>query len=379
MLGQSPCPHGLRSPHRRAQVDLSRILFLCTANMLDTIPGPLLDRMEVVRLSGYVTDEKMAIMQKYLYPNARQEMGIAEDQMELADSAALKLIRWYCREAGVRNLQKHTEKICRKVALKVVTGEPTPLRIDDGNLEDYVGKPQWHTDRIYGDDTPPGVVMGLAWTSMGGSVLYIETVENGVPAKRGRAGEGDECDGGGDDSSRSSDSTERSTGGGGSSATLVATGQLGDVMRESTRIAQTVARRVLRDVEPQNAFLDHASLHMHVPEGATPKDGPSAGIAMVTSLLSIALDRPVRKHLAMTGEVSLTGLVLPIGGVKEKTVAAQRAGVKHIILPFANQRDFMELPENLREGLEVHFVRTFTDVYHVALDYGSSADESEAS
>jgi len=159
-------------------VDLSKMLFLCTANMTDSIPAPLLDRMEVVRLSGYVTEEKMAILKQYIYPTAREGVGLKPEQMELSDSAALKLIRWYCREAGVRNLQKHADKICRKVALKVVKGGPElklPLLIGEDNLEDYVGKPQWHTDRIYGDETPPGVVMGLAWTSMGGSVLYIES------------------------------------------------------------------------------------------------------------------------------------------------------------------------------------------------------------
>lgn len=307
----------------------------------------------------------------------------ARPSQDLADSAALQLIRWYCREAGVRNLQKHTEKICRKVALKVVKQTaPTPIRIDEANLESYVGKPQWHTDRIYSDATPPGVVMGLAWTSMGGTVLYVETVESGTPVRTRPAGaddddyaDGDGGDGGSNADDGDGDAAQRprgGRGGAGGGATLQTTGKLGDVMMESSRIAHTLARRFARAIDPKNDFLDRASLHMHVPEGATPKDGPSAGCTMVTSLLSLALDRPVRPNVAMTGEVSLTGIVLPIGGVKEKVVAAQRAGVRHIILPDANQRDFLELPENLREGLEVHFAKTYEDVYAVAFGGGGA-------
>jgi Lon-like ATP-dependent protease len=276
----------------------------------------------------------------------------------LTDAAALKLIRWYCREAGVRNLQKHTDKICRKVALKVVKGGDSlklPVCIDEDNLEEYVGKPPWFTDRIYADHTPPGVVMGLAWTSMGGSVLYVETVDLTVPEPPQRASD-EQPDG-------EAGGRERPRVG---TASLITTGKLGEVMLESSKLAHTLARRHLRVIDPSNTFLDRATLHMHVPEGATPKDGPSAGVTMVTSLLSLALNKPVRENVAMTGEVSLTGLVLPIGGVKEKVIAAQRAGVKHIILPRSNQRDFAELPDNLRAGLDAHFVSTYDDVYKVA-------------
>jgi ATP-dependent Lon protease len=389
------------------------MLFLCTANMTDTIPGPLLDRMEVVRLSGYVTDEKVQILKQYIYPTARAAVGLKPEHMvrsslppsaarqpaacasrrtasdaarlarprlrrasrarsldpqELGDDASLKLIRWYCREAGVRSLQKHVDKICRKIALKVVKGGDAlalPLRIDASNLEDYVGKPIWHTDRIYGDSTPPGVVMGLAWTSMGGSVLYIETVQLSPPDEP-VADAPQQPD---DDGAAAGAPKARPRGG----ASLLTTGKLGDVMMESSKLSHTLARRFARSVDPANSFLDCTALHMHVPEGSTPKDGPSAGVAMVTSLLSLALDRPVRPYLAMTGEVSLTGLVLPIGGVKEKVIAAQRAGVKHIILPRSNQRDFAELTENLRDGLEAHFVATYDDVYKVAFPEASAS------
>lgn len=369
------------------QVDLSKMLFLCTANMTDTIPGPLLDRMEVVRLSGYITDEKLEILRKYLYPTALESTGLKPEHMvrsrlpggrsmaavdaarltpslsaraqELTDEAAVDLIRWYCREAGVRNLQKQTEKICRKVALRVVRGDTNlPITIDSSNLEDFVGKPQWTADRIYGTHTPPGVVMGLAWTSMGGTVLYVETVCTGIE-ERPAGPEGPP---------------------GPRKGSLTTTGKLGEVMVESSRIAHTLARRIVLGLDPSNDYLERASLHMHVPEGATPKDGPSAGCTMVTSLISLALNRPVRPDLAMTGEVSLTGIVLPIGGVKEKTVAAQRAGVKHMVLPETNRRDFLELPEKLREGLTVHYASTYDDVYDVAFGYAEeeAVPEEEA-
>jgi len=335
------------------------MLFLCTANMTDTIPGPLLDRMEVVRLSGYVTGEKMEILRRYLYPAAMKGMGLKPEHMELKDEAALQLIRWYCREAGVRNLQKHIERICRKVALRVVRGGEgggaPPVVVDESNLHEFVGKPQWTSDRIYGVATPPGVVMGLAWTSMGGTVLYVETVETGP--RPGVDGEGAGGKGG------------RARGGG----SLTTTGKMGEVMVESSRIAHTLAKRLLRRLDPGNDVLDTAQLHMHVPEGATPKDGPSAGCTMVTSLLSLAMDKAVRPDLAMTGEVSLTGIVLPIGGVKEKTVAAQRAGIKHMILPEANRRDFLELPEQLREGITVHYAATYDDIFKVAFSYDEDA------
>lgn len=315
--------------------DLSKVLFVCTANVLETIPKPLLDRMEVMRLSGYVLDEKVSIATNYLVPEAVEAAGLEKQQVEIAESGLTSLIRWYCREAGVRNLQQHVEKIMRKIAYQVATKEKETVAVTEENLEDYVGKPVYTTDRHY-EATPVGVVMGLAWTSMGGATLYIETAA--VPMKA--AGEG-----------------------GGSIRT---TGQMGDVMKESSTISLSYARIYLDKLDPANHYLRDTHLHMHIPEGATPKDGPSAGITMVTSLLSLALDRPCRPDLAMTGELTLTGKVLKIGGVKEKVIAAKRSGVEDIILPADNKRDFDELPDFIKQGVNIHFADMYDDVYKLA-------------
>jgi Lon-like ATP-dependent protease len=346
-------------------VDLSKVLFVCTANMEDTIPQPLLDRMEVIRLSGYVSDEKIAIAEKYLAPVAKEMSGLKDADVALQNDAIVELINKYCRESGVRNLKKHIEKVYRKAALKIVSevGEDalpeaealteegkaaqkesekdntdpnaTPSNIDkqatetprvalkvpdsvhvsitQENLKDYVGPPIYISDRLY-DTTPPGVAMGLAWTSMGGSALYIESiVQNALSAS--------------------------SHGG------LERTGSLRDVMKESTGVAYSYAKSVMAREYPKNKFFEHARIHLHCPEGATPKDGPSAGITMTSSLLSLALDTPIAEGVAMTGEITLTGKVLRIGGLREKTVAARRAGAKTVIFPQDNMSDWLELPE----------------------------------
>ncbi|XP_028087503.1 lon protease homolog 1, mitochondrial-like [Camellia sinensis] len=409
-------------------IDLSKVLFVCTANVVEMIPNPLLDRMEVVALAGYITDEKMHIARDYLEKTTREACGIKPEQVEVTDAALLALIENYCREAGVRNLQKHIEKIYRKIALRLVrkgasselpaagdhvvgpnevkeesvgesaetvveaetevvsepvdsgsndmaseisieidttqkdhsvdekqhlTNQPTDSKVnvetdkkeeseaskevekvlvDTANLSDFVGKPVFHAERIY-EHTPAGVVMGLAWTALGGSTLYIETTL--IEQAEGKGA-------------------------------LHLTGQLGDVMKESAQIAHTVARAILLEKEPENTFFANSKLHLHVPAGATPKDGPSAGCTMITSLLSFAMKKPVRKDLAMTGEVTLTGKILPIGGVKEKTIAARRNDVKTIIFPSANKRDFDELAPNVKEGLEVHFVDDFNQIFDLA-------------
>ncbi|KAI3715606.1 hypothetical protein L6452_22592 [Arctium lappa] len=394
-------------------IDLSKVLFVCTANVVETIPNPLLDRMEIIPIAGYITDEKMHIARDYLEKSTRDACGVKPEQVEVTDAALLSLIENYCREAGVRNLQKQIEKIYRKIALKLVRqgaqNEPSGLEsenhgeadsagelreissdkqtqgatesnesndepgsntteeaevvepnvstdqdsettekckdnettntidkvlVDDKNLMDYVGKPVFHAERMY-DQTPLGVVMGLAWTAMGGSTLYIETTQI-------EQGEG--------------------------KGALSLTGQLGDVMKESAQIAHTVARAILGVKDYGNPFFANSKLHLHVPAGATPKDGPSAGCTMITSMLSIAMNKPVKKDLAMTGEVTLTGRVLPIGGVKEKTIAARRSGVKTIIFPLANKRDFDELAPNVKEGLDVHFVDDYNQIFELAFD-----------
>lgn len=358
---------------------------MCTANDLGNIPGPLLDRMEIVTLSGYDVPEKVQIAEQYLVPKALRESGLmveapadadeekdseeSVEEIKIADaiksvqdkipeslaidrSAIEKLVRWYCREAGVRNLNKHIEKISRKLALQVVAEEEGAELTDEAkrksdtwvvsekNLEDYVGKPIFTSDRLYDKEIPSGIVMGLAWTSMGGSALYIETqaIRRGV------------------------DSEGKKKGGG----MLKVTGQLGSVMEESTQIAYTVSRTQLAGIDSSSSYFDDNDVHMHVPEGATPKDGPSAGITMTTAMLSLALNKPIRNDLAMTGEISLTGKVLPVGGIKEKVMAARRAGIKCIVLPDQNKRDYDEMPEYLKDGLEVHFATDYSTVYDVA-------------
>eukprot|EP00586_Coscinodiscus_wailesii_P016526 CAMPEP_0172495928 /NCGR_PEP_ID=MMETSP1066-20121228/79732_1 /TAXON_ID=671091 /ORGANISM="Coscinodiscus wailesii, Strain CCMP2513" /LENGTH=1102 /DNA_ID=CAMNT_0013267945 /DNA_START=173 /DNA_END=3481 /DNA_ORIENTATION=+ len=388
-------------------VDLSKVLFMCTANDIGTIPGPLLDRMEVVHLSGYDIPEKMAIAEQYLIPKLMHENGLTvllEEQEEeekaeekkvesseddtdhkqttimkkpvyvpaegippeltITSPALEKILRWYCREAGVRNLSKHINKICRKLALQIVAEQDdAPLTektrrktdtwiVDEDNLENYIGKPIFTSDRLYDTDPLPcGIVMGLAWTSLGGSALYIETqaVPRNIISANNETGPPPPPPAG--------------------SGTLKVTGQLGSVMSESTQIAHTVARARLSTIDPSNTFFSTHDIHMHVPEGATPKDGPSAGVTMVTSLLSLALGVPTRSDVAMTGEVSLTGKVLPVGGIKEKVMAARRAGIGCLVLPEGNRRDWEEVKDYLKDGLEVHFATDYNEVYEVALDY----------
>ncbi|XP_023932714.1 lon protease homolog, mitochondrial isoform X2 [Lingula anatina] len=317
-------------------VDLSKVLFICTANQTNTIPDPLKDRMELIDVSGYVADEKVAIAQQYLIPQARQLSGINDEQVKVGTDALNVLIKNYCRESGVRNLQKHIEKIFRKAAYKIVKKEEDSIMVDSDNLQTYVGKPVFTHDKLY-EETPPGVVMGLAWTAMGGSTLFIEST--GKKAM---------------DTSKD--------------AALTMTGHLGDVMKESVQIAYIFAKAFLLKKYPDNKYLQHTDVHVHVPEGATPKDGPSAGCTIVTALLSLARNLPIRQNVAMTGEVSLTGKILPVGGIKEKIIAAKRVDVNCIILPAENKKDFADLPNFITEGLEVHFVDNYQEIYDTVFD-----------
>ncbi|XP_070498834.1 lon protease homolog, mitochondrial isoform X1 [Chironomus tepperi] len=319
-------------------VDFSKVLFICTANVIDTIPEPLRDRMEMIEMSGYVAEEKLAIAKQYLIPQAQKDCGVTDESIAIQDSALGTLIKSYCRESGVRNLQKHIEKLIRKVAFKLVKKECEKFEITDENLQKFVGKEIFTHERMY-ETTQPGVVMGLAWTAMGGSTLYIETARRKLidSGKKGEPAVG----------------------------SLEVTGNLGDVMKESSRIALTVARNFINAADSTNDFLETSHIHLHVPEGATPKDGPSAGVTIVTALLSLALNKPVKKDLAMTGEISLTGKVLPVGGIKEKTIAAKRSNVKYLILPDENKKDYDDLPKFITDGLEVHFVSTYKEVYEL--------------
>ncbi|KHD08903.2 Lon protease [Candidatus Thiomargarita nelsonii] len=304
--------------------DLSKVLFICTANQTDTIPPALLDRMEMIKLSGYIASEKLQIAKKHLLKRQIEKSGLEPEQLSLPDETLSGIIDDYAREAGVRNLEKRIGAIARKVALKLLEGATLPIEVTADNLSDYLGKPLFETEKAI---KGLGVVTGLAWTPMGGATLSIE----------------------------SSCSHNYTRG-------FKLTGQLGDVMKESAEIAYSyiVSQSELFDVD-QN-FFKKAFIHLHVPAGATPKDGPSAGITMASSLLSLAKGQALDKEIAMTGELTLTGQVLPVGGIREKVIAARRIKVYDLIMPEANKRDFDELPDNVREGVTVQFVKEYSDV-----------------
>jgi len=352
-------------------VDLSRVLFVCTANITESIPGPLLDRMEVIRLSGYIFEEKVAIANQYLIPQTIGGSGVNDEQLDLNPEAICKLIRDYARESGVRELKKLLEKITRKVALNIVrTGEEDFKRqsVTPDNLSDLVGQPPFSSDRMYENNMPAGTVMGLAWTSMGGKTLYVEArgrVPNQQLALPAGKVEGEDSK---VDSDRASEDESAKKRRPPSGPRMKVTGKLGKVMGESSEIALTYARMFVREVAPTNSFLEEAAMHVNVPEGATPKDGPSAGVTMTSALLSLAFDRPVKADLAMTGEMTLTGKVLRIGGVKEKTIAAKRENVNLIVLPMSNHAEYMELKPGIRAGMTAHFVDHFDDVYRLAFE-----------
>lgn len=311
--------------------DLSQVLFILTANVLDTIPDALRDRMEIIRLSGYIQEEKIAIADKYLIPKQRKAMGLKASQITMGKEVLPTIINGYARESGVRTLENYIKQILRKAAHQIVkSSAPQKVQVSVESLKDFIGKPLHTSDRFY-PQNPIGVATGLAWTSMGGATLYIETIT--APAEK---------------------------------RSMKLTGQAGDVMKESSEIAWSYLHSALSRYAPGTPFFEQQHVHIHIPEGATPKDGPSAGITMTTALLSRLLNRPIRHDLGMTGELTLTGRVLPIGGVKEKVVAAKRSNLKTLIFPQENARDIDELPAHLKEGLEIHFVNHYDEVYPIA-------------
>jgi ATP-dependent Lon protease len=309
--------------------DLSNVLFIATANQLDTIPAPLLDRMEVIRLSGYVLEEKMEIAKKYLIPKALKNHGLKPGQVTIRKDALAALIDGWARESGVRALENRIKKLMRKATREFASGRTEPVVITTKDLPGYLGQPVFTTEELF--EQIPGVVTGLAWTSMGGATLPIEATA--MPSK---------------------------------SKGFRQTGQLGNVMVESSEIAYSFVMAHLALYGAPEDYFDAHFVHLHVPAGATPKDGPSAGVTMATALISMMKGKPVRQKLGMTGELTLTGRVLPIGGVKEKTIAARRAGLKVLVFPEGNRKDFGELPDYLKEGLEVYFAKEYKDVYRVA-------------
>jgi Lon-like ATP-dependent protease len=365
--------------------DLSRVLFVCTANSIETIPGPLLDRMEVIRIAGYVFDEKMAIAKQYLLPQIIEQSGLKSTTLGLEEATLRKMVLEYAREAGVRQLHQLIEKVGRKVALGVVrkqkaSEEEHTVTIDPDGLSKYIGQPLHQSDRLYDKGTPPGVITGLAWTAMGGASLvveargYLQRNAAAIPDDGGsQPGRQSSAAGSGGEGDSSTNTAEKQASKGESNGwsmagTMKVTGQLGSVMSESSQISHTYARLFARELDPINSFLDEAHVHLHVPEGAIPKDGPSAGVTMTTALLSLVLNKAAHPDLAMTGELTLTGKVLKVGGIKEKVIAARREGMTTLLLPRQNEADYLELKEYVRAGLTAHFIEHFDDIYRLAFD-----------
>jgi ATP-dependent Lon protease len=303
------------------------VLFVCTANQLDTIPAPLLDRMETIRLAGYIGAEKVRIARRHLWPKHLARAGLSSTQLKITDAAIKRVVENYAREAGVRNLEKQLDRIIRKAVVQLLERREDRIRIGAGDIETYLGLPIFRKERPMAGI---GVVTGLAWTAMGGATLSVEATR--VHGKnRG----------------------------------FKLTGKLGQVMQESAEIAYSYVCANLKQLDAPPEFFDSTLVHLHVPEGATPKDGPSAGITMATALLSLARHQKLSRSLAMSGELTLTGKILPVGGIREKLVAARRNGINEIILPAANRRDFLELPDFLRAELTVHFVNRYREVAEI--------------
>jgi ATP-dependent Lon protease len=312
--------------------DLSDVMFVCTSNSMN-IPGPLLDRMEIIRIPGYTEDEKLNIARKYLIPKQIAQNGLKPKEIDITDEAVLGLIRYYTREAGVRGLEREAAKICRKVVKDIsLEKRAIPVVVSEADLEELSGIKK-HKFGLAEEKDQIGQVTGLAWTQVGGDILSIESTV--VPGK-GRQ---------------------------------VTTGSLGDVMKESIQAALTVVRSRSKSLGIRSDFHEKNDVHIHVPEGATPKDGPSAGIGMCTALVSALTNIPVRADVAMTGEITLRGQVLPIGGLKEKLLAAHRGGIKTVIIPDENQRDLKEIPDNIKADLEIKAVKWIDEVLEIALTY----------
>jgi ATP-dependent Lon protease len=310
--------------------DLSGVMFICTANVLDTIPGPLRDRMEVIQLPGYTAQEKLQIARRYLLPRQLAANGLKPEKCEISDEALAAIIDDYTREAGVRNLEREIGNVLRNVAVRVAEGSVEHVKIGPDDLPPILGPRKFEADVAMLAGVP-GVATGLAWTPVGGDILFVEA------ARMPGAGK------------------------------LILTGQLGEVMKESAQAALSLVKARSRELGIEPELLEKSDIHVHVPAGATPKDGPSAGVAMFVALASLFTARPVRSDVAMTGEISLRGLVLPIGGVKEKVLAALRAGIKTVILPARNRRDLEEIPADARDKLEFVWVERVDDALAAAL------------
>ncbi len=313
------------------EFDLSKILFIATANMLDTIPGPLRDRMEVVELSSYTENEKVDIARRYLLPKQLKEHALTQDNLEMSDEALLEVIRSYTREAGVRNLERELASVCRGVAASIVRGNTEKVVVTPEKVHDYLGVIRFYPE-VKARNWGPGLATGLAWTPVGGKILFIETSK-----MKGKGG-------------------------------LSLTGKLGDVMKESASAALTYLRSRASALGIDEDVFAQQDLHVHVPEGATPKDGPSAGVAMVSALYSVISGRPLRRDVAMTGEITLRGDVLPVGGINEKVLAALRAGIKELVLPPQNENDVLEMPEKVRKEAVFRYPHTIEEALDFVLE-----------
>jgi len=310
--------------------DLSKVMFITTANILDTIPPALKDRMEVLELPGYSDDEKLMIAKQHLIPKQLEEHGLTPENLQFEDEAILGIIHSYTREAGVRNLEREIAAICRAVAKDVAEGKNDKVVVKKETLHKFLGPEKFYpevAERIF----TPGIATGLAWTPTGGDIIFIEATK-----MKGEKG-------------------------------LTLTGQLGDVMKESAQAALSYVRSKAKELGIDEDFYSKTDIHIHVPAGAIPKDGPSAGVAMFVALISLLTDRPVRSDVAMTGEITLRGQILPVGGIKEKVLAGRRAGIKTIILPKRNEKDLEELSDHVKEGLEFKFVQRMDEVVDIAL------------
>ena len=309
--------------------DISHILFIATANTLDTIPRPLIDRMEVIHLAGYIAEEKLAIARKYLIPKSLSRSGLHKQQVKYKKAALLAIANGYAREAGMRNFEKALDKIHRKVAKKIILEDIVePIDMTSEALIEFLGKPVFNHEKLRAP-RKAGMAVGLAWTNFGGDVLVIEAVNN--PGNEG----------------------------------FKLTGQMGEVMQESANIAYTYVRHIASNFGVEPDFFKKNVIHLHIPAGATPKDGPSAGITMASSLLSLARGKQLKRNIAMTGELSLAGSVLPIGGLKEKTIAARRNGVKTIIAPSQNEKDLEDIPDHIKRGIKFHLVESMEQVVEI--------------
>ena len=310
--------------------DLSRVMFITTANVLDTIPPPLLDRMEVLEMVGYTLEEKVKIANRYLIPRQREAHGLKARQIKITTGTVKRIINGYTREAGLRNLERQIASICRGVAAKVAQGDADAVTVAVDDVDEYLG-PVRITTETRARTATPGVAMGLAWTPTGGEILFIEAT-----AMKGQKG-------------------------------LTLTGQLGDVMKESATAALSFIRSHAKALKVDEDFFNRHDIHIHVPAGAIPKDGPSAGVTMLTALVSLLTNRRIQKNLAMTGEITLRGQVLPVGGIKEKVLGAHRAGIRTLILPAANEKDLIDVPEKVRDAIRFHFVSKMQDVLRIAI------------